>query len=328
MRLNRRDGDLSWRQVVEMALRPPAGRRQGLVAAMRVADEENIHERLVFYAVRRVAREQGNPLATPAAYDRGRDRLLRRDRARHRHGGTEHVRLPTANQLVEWAKRTRRDAKREPWHLVLEAAGLPAPPARKGATKNLSPGAGGSVRRGLDVAVALAESARANDRWASKRTLTAFCRNGGVALSRTIGKPWAEYLAEASAILERSGDPLPSDQARPTGRGNKVTYVVPEGGLQAALEAHSAERLRASHKRGQGADATPAAPRSKWPPERVVEKLAEFDRITPRSQGRSQGVYRRYLPDHPDWPQVSTVIKRGGWTKLMNEAKRRRKPDR
>lgn len=313
MRLNRRGGALSWREVVEMALRPPASQRQSLAAAMRTAEQDHLDKRLVFYAVRKVAREEGTHPTTPTAYDRGRDRLLRRASRRHRHGADERARLPTANQLVEWAERTNSTDPRPPWHLVLEAVGLPVPQHGKGTPEN------GAGPRGVDAAVALAEFARANGRWASKQTLTAFCRDGGVALSRADDKPWPDRIAEASAILEQTGDPIPTEMPRPTGRGNKVTYVLPEGGLPAAL---------AAHQPSTQPPLTVVPARSKWSPDRVVDKLAEFDRLVPRSEGRSQGVYRRHLPDHPDWPGVSIVIRRGGWSKLMNEAKQRRSHDR
>lgn len=225
MRLKRKGADLSWRQVVAMALRPPRGRRQALVAALRAEAWVELNDRQVFYAVRRVARELARTRATVATYDRGRGRVLRR------RSSADRERLPTANQLVTWARAQPHLKEREPWHL--ESARLPLP--RREAPKVPAGARGVRQRRELDAAVALAEFARANRRWASKPTLTAFCRDGGVALSRTIGKPWGHYIAEATASLRASGDPVPTELLKPTGRGNRITYVVHEGRLQAAL---------------------------------------------------------------------------------------------
>ena len=294
MRLNRTaTRHLSWREVLKMALRSPVGRRQALVAARR-GDAVELDARRVHYAVHRVARELGRLPRSPSEYEYGRDMVISRDR-RRTHGGMEEMRLPTPHQLTTWARTTSADDPREAWELVLEAAGSRESPAQ---SRHRS--------KGLPFAVGLAHFALVNGYWPSDTALTSFCIQAGAALARrTPGKSSARYIAEASALLECAGHPLPAD-ASGQARGRNSPFEVPSEGLDPAIFSMGEE---------------PSRPRTTWTRASLVEKLAEFDRLAPRSEGRSQRVYRRFLREHPGWPSVSAVTARG-WTLMMTRAMR------
>jgi hypothetical protein len=120
--------------------------------------------------------------------------------------------------------------------------------------------------------------------------------------------PWppVELVAEE---LAAEGIPLPTERPKRSGRyGRTAPYALPPNGKL------SADTLAQRQTGGMP---------SHWDQERIIEKLREFDRELPSGKNRSQGEYRRLLPDRPDWPAVGTVIARGGWKANVDEAKRR-----
>jgi hypothetical protein len=325
MRLNRGGASLTWKQVVELSLKEGASRTQGLAAALREELSADLPDHQVYYAMRRVARELGEAPASPARYQRGRDRGLR--------AGLDAGRLPTANQLVTWAKRERQEwvARSDPWFALLvgtqaEAAKcasttwsrIPRRPSSRNWGPANFPAAGAALRR----------RRRVNKKWASRPTLERFCREARVALqARPPGVKWADVIADATALLEKNGLDVPEEPLKPTGRGNRITYHVPAEGLDYDFGddiESPAPALRVGP--GKKPKHAPEPARTKWTAETVVAKLREFDRVVPVSEGRAQRVYRRHLPDHPDWPTVSTVIKRGGWSALLDRAMEKNRP--
>jgi len=131
-------------------------------------------EHQVLYALNRVQRELRKTPATPAAYERGRELA---SRASARNGGGEATRLPTANQLLTWAKRERAELVErtgDAWTVALveaELAGLPASAGEARASRARR------QRAGMPAHVAQAHYARVNGAWAPRTTLKAFCRD-------------------------------------------------------------------------------------------------------------------------------------------------------
>lgn len=302
MRINAAKSDedtasVTWRGVVEAALKPERDRVQWLVAVTREPVIE-LSAREVHYAMRRVAAELSAVSFGPNDYTRGSAHINARGRAK-RNASTRP--LPTANQLITWARAGRRVGPNY-WDDVTDVAGLPRFSRDRHQQRGPEP-------VGLPLAHELAAFAAYNERWPTHRELVMFAKEAGlIRRSHRTDNSRADAKAQAAELLRVAGHVVPDADA--VQRGNPAVFVFPVNGLPGAPTRRGVD---------DAGEATGAE--TGWTPQRVIAALADFNRVVPLTEGRGEATYRRHLPHHPDWPATSTVIRVVGWAAAIAAAR-------
>jgi hypothetical protein len=199
---------LSWTRVLELAELPREGRTIGLGRLRGEREEQDwLTPGGVEFALRLVARRLGLRTLTPGAYDAERDRMLRENRRRWRHGG--HLLLPNSAQVI-----TLMDS----WERALACARL-APRQAAGGNRRRS-----SARPIIEVIECCYEHYEVQPGY---RQLHVFARANGISVqSHETGKRWAAYIEEWKAARRERGLPEPNG---PAPRGEAPDFSVDVG---------------------------------------------------------------------------------------------------
>lgn len=186
---------LSWREVLELAYRPPGVQNHHLSRKQTSPYQDWLTDDYIGSVLKLVARRLGVNTLTLRQYRRERDAMLAVDRARWLHGGQ--LMLPTDDQIAMAAG---------DWDRALSLAGL-AP----------RPGLGdqGKSKIGLTPAELLERCYEVHGTQATARELRDFARANKIPHARLEYKKWLEWVAEWKASRLAKGLPVPSGpQAR------------------------------------------------------------------------------------------------------------------
>lgn len=278
-----KDEKLSWSRILVACSSGRDPRRVVHSWAVRGPQPRHLHDKHVWYALRRVAGELGTEALSIPEYGAHREALLRRQRRRLAPDLLDAL-LPNSEQII---------VRFGSWPAALSFAGL--------RPRERSTFAHSRHELGMPIAEAMIVFVENNSRYPRKRELQRYMKDCGARLANTAGQPWSRCLDAAEAPLRERGLPVPAVRPRTTAGPppmNERSYRLPPG-----------RRI-------------PGAPRSRvyWTRERCLEALREYlTHLRPGQDGRLRH-YERLLQAN-GWPVHPTLRKHGSFQELLAEAR-------
>lgn len=210
---------VKWEELVRVSLLPFEQRTMWLSALRREDARDDLSDHVVRLALGRVGAELGASTISSDQYGRTRETLIADDRARYGDEGAMAKLLPTTGQVTHYCKT---------WASALAVAGM-SPPAAASPKPVARPPAG------LPLPEAMALYAGLNGAWASRPVLRDFATASRFALPDLKGADWDACIAKGYRLLIDQGVRAPAPtRAKPRGRGKRLTYLYPTGGVPGA----------------------------------------------------------------------------------------------
>jgi hypothetical protein len=264
---------ISWADALRLSLDENRNLTQ-TVAGLKKADERKWSEREIHYAMHLVARELEKRSFTSNEYERTRDLLIRRDRARNGPQPILERLLPTRRQIIHSI------GDQATWNDALASVGLDPFIQDRTQRKALS------VGKAYDLFVELT-----NDTASPTRTQLDYLRKRwGISVARISKTPGDWDRIEQQLITNRTERGLKTPRKRLTHLEVKA-LVVPDDVLETLPRVKGRER---------------------WPYAKCVEALAEYLRELPADRAPSEHHYQTVSVNR-DWPAASTISRKAPW---------------
>jgi hypothetical protein len=299
-RVNRKrlaDRKIPWPRILEEACADGSKSKERVLSAwQRDQPLEQLNERIVNYALRRVAMELKADTINRREYDQKRSSLIRAEKRRRDDGTSPLERLlPTADQISWWAMRDKREGatsedlpgplKFGAWNKALVGAGLE--PVKEKGNPKLKPAA----KAGLSLAEAVCHFVEHNPWLPSETDLRVFANKAGPVAMATKTQPWDTILAEAITMLETNGAAVPGRwraEKKRLGLKSKPEIAAPEAGIPGAI---TQQEQRSATKTVT--------------PELIVEGVRHFIRHQRRTSGPISRTRYQQWRVGTDWPSAS-----------------------
>ena len=275
--------DLPWHEVTELAQAPASTQQRRLSRKEGEERQDWLSPEHVAAVLRIVAARLGLTSLTQVEYSAERERMLAENRRRGP------LLLPTEEQI---RLAMRREVHGNPhhgtpragtWGRALKVAGLETNPKPK--------------RKAVGrKQVELLE--RAYDAFGTQLTndeIVVFAKANGIPYTPDTSRKWTESVAEWKRGRRKRGLPVP---AGPPRRRERPDYSADVGAA------------RAGERRT-----------TKWSREACVAALVEYVEHFPSGQRAGADQYRTWVTAQPQAPDLGTLNRHGGWSKLLSLAR-------